>query len=78
MRVDHPTEDYLMRNPIPKRYRHPLNNVVQFVLFFLACTGLHAMIIGRAPVPPTFALFGFAVGSVIAVWVQGAMADEHA
>ena len=61
-----------MHNPIPKHYRRPLSRVLQGVLVFLALTGLHAMIDGRAPVPPNFALFGFAVGSLIAVWIGGA------
>lgn len=65
-----------MRNPISKRFRRPLSNVLLAVLVYLALSGLHAMIDGRAPVPPTVLLVGFAVGSLVAVWIRGAMEEE--
>ena len=66
-----------MPNPIPQRFRRPLSNVVLFVLVYLSLTALHAMFVGKLPVPPTFALVGFAVGSMIAVWVKAAKEDER-
>ncbi len=65
-----------MRNPVPKPFRRPLSNVLLAVLVYLALTGLHAMIDGRASVPPTFLLVGFAVG-LVAVWIRGAMKEER-
>lgn len=66
-----------MRNPIPQRFRRPLSNVVLFALVYLSSTALHAMFVGKVPFPPTFALVGFAVGSMITVWVRGAMENER-
>ncbi|MGQ0661559.1 hypothetical protein [Sphingosinicella sp.] len=66
-----------MRNPIPRRFRRSLSNVLLMVLVYLALTGLHAMIDGRAPIPPTFLLIGFVVGSLAVVWLRGAMEEER-
>ena len=66
-----------MPNPIPRRLRRPLSNVVLFVLVYLSLTALHAMFVGKLPFPPTFALVGFAIGSMIAVWVKAAKENER-
>lgn len=66
-----------MPNPIPPRFRRPLGNVVLFVLVYLSLTALHAMFVGKLPFPPTFALVGFAIGSMIAVWVKAAKENER-
>jgi hypothetical protein len=66
-----------MPNPIPPRFRRPLSNVVLFVLVYLSLTALHAMFVGKLPFPPTFALVGFAIGSMIAVWVKAAKENER-
>lgn len=65
-----------MRNPIPKRFRNPYP--LMFVVWYFAAVGLHAMIDGRAPVPPSYALVGFAVGLSIAFWVQVVKKSERA
>ena len=66
-----------MPNPIPPRFRRPLGNVVLVVLVYLSLTALHAMFVGKLPFPPTFALVGFAIGSMIAVWVKAAKENER-
>jgi hypothetical protein len=65
-----------MRNPVPKQFRRPLNSLLLFVLVYLAMTGLHAMIDGRAKTPPTFLILAFAAGALIAVWIRGMVDGE--
>jgi hypothetical protein len=67
-----------MRNPVPKRFRRPLSNVLFFVLVYLALTGLHALVDGREPIPSTIVLVGFAIGATIAVWSRAALQEERA
>lgn len=66
-----------MQNPVPKRYRQSLRNVLLMVLVYLALTGLHAMIEGRAPVPTTLTMVVFGVAALLGTWVRGLMQEER-
>jgi hypothetical protein len=60
-----------MRKLFPERLRRPLKNILLMVVIYLALTGLHAMIDGRAPVPSTFVLVAFAIAALATVWLRG-------
>ena len=66
-----------MRNPLPKHYHRPVRNLLIFLLVYLALTELHAMIDGRMPAPPWFLIVGFAIGSLIAVYIGGAKEKDR-
>jgi protein-S-isoprenylcysteine O-methyltransferase Ste14 len=65
-----------MANPLPKRFRRPTSSLLLFVLVYLALTGLHAMIDGRAEAPSIYLVVGFLIAFVIAALVRGAMEEE--
>ena len=66
-----------MPNPIPKRFRRPLKNIVVFVLVYLSGTALLSLLMGKVLFPPIFPIVCFAIGSMIAVWLKGAKGKER-
>jgi hypothetical protein len=67
-----------VRNPLPRRYRRPLGNAALCILIYLALTGLHAMIDGRAPAPSLGLIVAFVIGSAIGVWINGLRDEDEA
>src|SRR5688572_31124838 len=77
MRYAGQPREHDVRNPIPKRYRKSADSLLFFVLVYLAATGLHAIIDGRARGPSWFVVAAFLAGALIAVYVRGAMHEEE-